>query len=193
MWLDTARGAKQLEGLFPVWQDAWSDRRTEYILRGALHYYVASNTPPSVDASLVLAFVALELLERLVLPDVRGSADSRVRKMLRQYDIPIEVPRGFQNLLRVKNKNHCADAPKTLAEMRHRVVHPDLAHLPTTPDDELPVPARIDAWLLVTWYIELLVLAMIGYNGAYRSRLSRERWVGEVELVPWARPLESEG
>jgi hypothetical protein len=190
MWLDKVAGAAQLEAMFPAFLEKWSDPVTEAVLRRVLHYYVASNTPPSVDASLVLAFVALELLERLALPDVGGDADSRIRRMLQQYDIPLEVPRGLRHLLRVKNGNHWNDAPKTLAEMRHRVVHPDLAQL-TNPHADLPVDARAEAWLLVIWYIELLVLAIVGYDGAYRSRLRQDRWVGEVEPVPWERPLES--
>jgi hypothetical protein len=63
--------------------------------------------------------------------------------------------------------------------MRHRVAHPEL----TAPD--LPVTARTEAWLLVTWYIELVILGLIGYDGSYRNRLRRELWVGQVDPVPW--------
>jgi len=159
MWLDKVAGAAQLEALFPVFMEKWSDPLTEGVLRRVLHYYVASNTPPSVDASMVLAFVALEILERLTLPGIRGDADSRLRQMLKQHHVPTEVPRGLRHLLQAKNANYWNDAPKTLAEMRHRIVHPEL-QLP-----DLPVDARVQGWLLVTWYIELLLLAVLGYEG----------------------------
>lgn len=35
-----------------------------------------------------------------------------------------------------------------------------------------------------TKYIELIVLSFIGYKGEYSNRL-KERWFGEVEVVPW--------
>jgi hypothetical protein len=191
MWLDDLSGAAQLEALFPVFLEKWNDPLTQAVLRRVFHYYVASSTPPSVDASLVLAFVALELLERLVLPDIAGDADSRVRRMLQRYNIPLEVPNHLRHLLQVKNRHHWNDAAKTLAEMRHRIVHPDLAQLTTDPRADPPVDARVEAWLLVVRYVELLVLAILGYDGPYRSRISRDRWAGAVEPVPWERPLES--
>ena len=44
-----------------------------------------------------------------------------------------------------------------------------------------------DMWNIIqigTKYIELIVLSFIGYKGEYSNRL-KERWFGEVEVVPW--------
>ena len=43
----------------------------------------------------------------------------------------------------------------------------------------------VDGWRLIVWYVELSLLSLFGYKGAYRNRLRRDRWVGLVEDVPW--------
>ncbi|EPZ54847.1 hypothetical protein H477_3988 [[Clostridium] sordellii ATCC 9714] len=35
-----------------------------------------------------------------------------------------------------------------------------------------------------TRYVELVVLYIINYKGEYSNRL-KDRWYGEVEVVPW--------
>jgi len=104
MWLDEVFGAAQLEAAFPLFMERWADPATQKLLRKALHYYEASNTPPSVDASLVLAFVGLEVLERLALPGIRGDADSRVRKLANMHGIPLGVPKRFAALGRSRTR-----------------------------------------------------------------------------------------
>ena len=42
------------------------------------------------------------------------------------------------------------------------------------------------AYTLEKWYLELAVLALCGYTGSYNNRTSSQRWVGQVERVPWA-------
>src|SRR4029077_16468527 len=95
---------------------------------------------------------------------------------------PIAIPKRLEQLILLKNRNSWTDGPKTLIEMRHRVAHPQV----TSP--RLSVPARVEGWLLMTWYIELVILALIGYDGTYRNRLRREMWVGQVDPVPWRQP-----
>ena len=180
MWLDRHHGRAQLESLFPSFMNVWHDATTELQLRKVIHYYAASNLPPSIDAALVLAFVALEILERWTLgAPLPRDADTRLRNTLTRHGIPHSIPPSLPDLAAVKNKNGWTDGPKSLTEMRHRVAHPDPAVA------ELPISARMDAWLLVTGYIELIVLAVTQYSGDYRNRLQRDLWVGQVDAVPW--------
>jgi hypothetical protein len=184
MWLDRHHGRAQLESLFPSFMSVWHDAAAELQLRKVIHYYAASNLPSSIDAALVLAFVALEILERWTLgTPLPRDADTRLRNTLTRHGIPRSIPPSLPDLAAVKNKNSWTDGPKALTEMRHRVAHPDPAVA------ELPISARMDAWLLVTGYIELIVLAIAQYSGDYRNRLQRDLWVGQVDAVPWrSRP-----
>jgi hypothetical protein len=44
----------------------------------------------------------------------------------------------------------------------------------------------VEAWQLATWYLELAVVRLLGYDGEYVSRLRLEGWIGDTEPVPWS-------
>ena len=63
---------------------------------------------------------------------------------------------------------------------RNKIVHP------VRKDNRANLTVE-DMWNIIqigTKYIELIVLSFIGYKGEYSNRL-KERWFGEVEVVPW--------
>jgi hypothetical protein len=41
-------------------------------------------------------------------------------------------------------------------------------------------------FLLATWYLELAVVRLLGYQGEYHSRLRLGGWIHDTELVPWS-------
>jgi hypothetical protein len=45
--------------------------------------------------------------------------------------------------------------------------------------------ARTDDWALGLWNLELCLLRLFEHRGTYGNRI-RQRFVGEVEPVPWA-------
>lgn len=76
--------------------------------------------------------------------------------------------------------------PELLFNVRNGVIHPpkELAD-PKWPDvDEL-----FEAWQLGTWYLQLVILRLVGYNGEYWSRLRLGRSEMDVAAVPWAAVL----
>ena len=65
-------------------------------------------------------------------------------------------------------------------DLRNKIVHP------VRKDNRANLTVE-DMWNIIqigTKYIELIVLSSIGYKGEYSNRL-KERWFGEVEVVPW--------
>ncbi len=44
-----------------------------------------------------------------------------------------------------------------------------------------------EGWLLGQWYLELILLQLFDFNGKYANRTTKLRYVGHVELVPWAK------
>jgi len=64
--------------------------------------------------------------------------------------------------------------------LRNKIVHP-------TRRDNRATLSIEDMWNITqigTKYVELIILAFIGYKGEYSNRL-KEIWFGEVEVVPW--------
>ncbi|WP_096292838.1 hypothetical protein [Nitrosomonas ureae] len=70
------------------------------------------------------------------------------------------------------------DAPHALTEIRNSLIHPEHKKR-----DQLD-SAYFDAWNLGLWYLEMGILAICNYEGAYGNRLKLNR-MGEVENVPW--------
>ena len=44
----------------------------------------------------------------------------------------------------------------------------------------------LETWQLATWYLELAVLRLLGYEGEYLSRLRLGGWEFDTETVPWS-------
>lgn len=66
-------------------------------------------------------------------------------------------------------------------------VRNDLVHPPRRlSDPEWPTSDELlEAWQLATWYLELVILRVLGYNGEYVNRLQLHGWAGQTEQVPW--------
>ena len=88
---------------------------------------------------------------------------------------------GLKNYYKIINTNR-AISKWRLAPFyfRNKIVHP------VRKDNRANLSVE-DMWNIIqigTKYIELIVLSFIGYKGEYSNRL-KERWFGEVEVVPW--------
>lgn len=73
------------------------------------------------------------------------------------------------------------DGLAAIAKVRNNFIHPNPTRQP------FDYQARIQAWLMGQWLLELLILNKVGYSGTYASRLVEGRWVGSVEDVPWVK------
>ena len=103
------------------------------------------------------------------------AADERLRRLLRWAGLPTRAhsaalsPRP-QHMLKDDN-------PKLITWTRNRVVHPDK-------HDQLSGGLARKVGLLALWYVELLLLRLLDYDGYYRNKLDGER----IEPVPWGKP-----
>jgi len=137
--------------------------------------YVASNRGGFLEQRITTAFAALELLswQRAVLeggtdPGKHESkrADQRLRAMLINAKVPIApLPAHVPALKAFAHDEGLGDAPKSVAEVRHRLTHPK------TLDDVYDRDRLLfEAWLLTVRYLELLILHWIGYSGRVVDR-----------------------
>jgi hypothetical protein len=170
------------------------DPALHQVVDRAGRHLVAANGPEVLDFRIPVACTGLELLSWAVLQrhqwltkDGLGRlpASSRVRLLLHWASIPVELPSHFGALAARRGRLGQPDAagPELIFEVRNSLVHPPKRiEEPEWPNrDEL-----LEAWQLATWYLELAVLRLLGYEGEYLSRLRLGGWEFDTETVPWS-------
>jgi hypothetical protein len=192
-WFDRHDG-DALPTLYPRFLALWKDQEWRDAIRLAVAYWVLSNRPDPVQGAIVYAQVVLEMLAKRVLV-TRGRLSRRAARgldageliatMLQELAIDPAVPKQVAFLYRWASRSRPRlDGPTAVARLRNRVIHGDRAH------SEPPFRVWTDAWRLSTQYVELSLLAILGYQGRYSNRLLVDRWVGQTESVPWVGPIQ---
>lgn len=96
-------------------------------------------------------------------------------------DIPIDIPSSLPELQKLAKQFNWIDAPHAITEIRNSLVHPEHKRRGQISGAFFP------AWNLGQWYLELALLRICEYSGTYGNRLILQRWVGNVEPVPWQK------
>ena len=105
-------------------------------------------------------------------------AAGRCAQLLEWAGIPTVVP-GDMKALRALAEQKSMDAPSTLFWIRNRISHPDKK-------SELdPSPVR-EAWKVSLWYVELVLLKVLGYDSKVKSRVRSSTDITDLDRVPWA-------
>lgn len=187
-WFDT-RHANTLAEILPGVLELRKDAGRAETFHSALYWYIRSTgVAAGVDGGIILLQAALELLSwQLFVGDRKAlsregfdrlRADDQLRLLIESCGIPTGIPLGLSDLASKAKELNWSDGPKALAAVRNRLVHP-------TKREHFPY---YDAWRLAEWYVELVLLKMLGFTGEYSDRTKAERWVGAVDRVPWAKP-----
>lgn len=189
-WFD-AHHAGQLEDLFPLFARLWMRDSWQQTLQEALYWFLnANDLRRGIDPGIILTQNALELLafEYVVrdrgLLEAQGFKDLRasdkLRLLLASLGIPTAIPKALVNLRKLAGAKGIGwkDLPHALTEVRNSLVHPDHKQRKTATE------AHHDAWLAGLWLVDLVILRLCGYTGAYSNRLTH-RMVGQVVPVPW--------
>ncbi len=181
-----------LSQVFPGFLALWENPVWRTPLAHALYWYLGSctrGTGIGVDTGIILAQTALELLawthcvidRKMVSPAAfkrRGlvTAD-KLRLLASSLEIPRAIPPGL-SVMPPSVGRPWADSMELITGIRNALVHPDApAALPEQP--------FVEGWKLSLWYVDMVLLRLCGHVGSYANRL-KQRWVGEVEIVPWA-------
>lgn len=193
-WFDHHHGqllAEVFPGFFKLWQnEIWKDT-----IETSIYWYIRSNTSEGgIDGSVILAQAALELLAWTLLVDDNGrfdhnefekkSAAEKITLLLSECNIPLEIPSTLSELNKIKNRFKW-DGPKAFTEIRNFLVHPGEKRKRLA-GEKLPLA---EVWKLELWYIELALLYLFGHVGYYADRLRKDRWIGQVDLVPWRKNI----
>ena len=194
-WFDERHG-ELLTELFDAFCRRYNDETLRDPLILVLHWYRHCNTQSSgMEGSLILGMTALDLLSALIVAGRCRSmsarkhdklkAEKKLCALLKKLDVPADIPSRYAKLTAFAEKNYNkSDSCKTLAELRNGFVHPikERRDIVFGADGKA---AAFDAWQLSLWYQELALLYLLDHRGSYANRTT-QRWVGQVEPVPWS-------
>ena len=184
-WLTRIGGDDILSELFTEYwclyegDNAWR----ETILRATDWYLQSNEIAPYVG--LILTLSALERLSFQVLGRKRENGEPTgefIKKALVKLNVEPGLPSSCKRLNQVKNWEH---GPHALTEIRNDLVHPDVQL------GSLSNYVHHEAWNLGQWYVEMMLLSKLHYQGSYINRLSDKNEQGQViQRVPWAEVEE---
>ncbi|MFC1995621.1 hypothetical protein ACFLVM_01935 [Chloroflexota bacterium] len=191
-WFDP-HNSSQMVVLFPGFMTRWANEDWSKALREVIYWYLnANHSSRGIDAGIILAQAAIERLSyEFVVKDrrlltVNGFKDlwasDKFRLLFSSLGIPLDIPAETPELqnLATKGQMNWLDATHAITEIRNSLVHPEHKRHGQF------VRGYYEAWNLSLWYLEMSILAICGYSGTYSNRL-KQRWVGEVEDVPWKK------
>jgi hypothetical protein len=100
---------------------------------------------------------------------------------LNRCQIPLVAPSYLATLSDFAKESN-RDVAWAVAEVRNRIIHPK------HPEDLYDRSGLItETWLFLLYFLDMVILRWIEYSGEYANRSIVKRWVGEVQVVPWAR------
>ena len=157
--------------------------------------YVSINANLSINLnnSIILAQTTLELLYNWWVIDKRNlfgkkgkdmEAVNKIRLLVSFLDIGngYKIPSELSELVKYVSANSIEDAPEAIVSYRNKLVHAKSDSIEKIND--IPAKVRYEIVQIALWYIELSILKIIDYQGAYRNRWSNEP---NLEYVPWKK------
>jgi hypothetical protein len=163
----------------------------------AIYWYGEANSDAGgAEGGLVLVQAALEMLSWVVMVEDPESsrysqskfkdidAEVRLRELLQFWGIPTEIPPSLATLKSVADQQESIDGVGAIVWMRNRLIHPKRRYREEV--QEAGGQAMVEANQLSLWFLELALLALMGYRGLYSDRFKSE-WNWHRFQVPWVK------
>lgn len=198
-WLDSSITARQVGELIGRFLDSCADELRRDTLLYATSYYTQA-LGKNAEIGIASAISGLQLLGDSWFVEeaktyTRGAwkelgAEGQIRAMLSSASCRVNtlVPHGSDHLAAVAKRltsnagqqKLSYDGLDCLIKMRNEVMHPSRnKRLKWTYEE------WIEAHELAAHFLELALLAYVGYRGKYHPRTALNRYAGYVEDVPW--------
>ncbi len=110
------------------------------------------------------------LLEKLI--ELKSKLEEKLKEKL-------EEETNEREKQKIEKELNQVDAPYLFTQIRNDIVH-------SKKKIENFETYLYEASDLGLWYLELVLLAIFGYQGCYHNRLPRYQQNGEIESVPWS-------
>ena len=178
--------------LFPSFWRLWHEPLWHEPLHKAIYWYISANNVGfgvNVDSALLFTQAALELLawtycvldkkavsEKAFAPRGGLTASDKLTLLTSLLCISNSIPSELKSLHSRPGKPW-SDSMHAITDLRNGLVHPKES-------GPLPPMAFFEAWKLSLWYLDLIFLKLMNFQGKYSNRL-KQRFVGQVEDVPW--------
>ena len=196
-WFDRKHG-ELLQELFDPFCQLHNDEKHRDALLLALNWHRHCNIQSSgLEGSIVLGMSALDLLSALIVADqghqVSASkhdawpSKKKLRALLCTLNVSALIPSSFKDLTVFAAKHEKADSCETLTALRDGFVHPNEKRRQVVFGEDGKA-ATSDAWRLSLWYQDLALLYLLRHQGCYANRTT-QKWVGQIEPVPWAEGI----
>ncbi len=190
-WFDP-HYSEELAILFPNFMLKLEDERWNETFHAVIYWGARSNNTSGsgIDTGIILTQIAIERLAYEFSLESQEKTESyckltrasdKFRFLFSHLEIPQEIPNNFVKIKELAIQEGFIDAPHFLTELRNSMVHPDNKRR------QLFHGLYPFAWRLGMWYLELAILKLCSYEGTYANRLTDERWIGQVEQVPWSK------
>jgi hypothetical protein len=171
----------------PIWNDP---------IKIAIHWYVEANIGAGgEEGGVVLAQTALELLSWMYLVEDsstskysssafdKGSAAEKIKELMSELKIPSVIPTEFTELQNEAQQSAINNGIDILVKLRNGVVHPKYSKRSAVL--QMSLDSRHEAKQLILWYLELILLAILGYRGLYYRRYIKDYYSKSLAKVPW--------
>lgn len=196
-WMDDCH-RECFENPFPGFLSLWQDDNWEEVIRLAIHWHVEANAQAgSIEGAIVLTQTAFELLASAVLVEnnvwlstdgyEKLTAADRIRLLFRWVGIPTDIPSSLTSLTLAAKADNWLDSPTAMTMVRNTITHPTKKNREKFGKHSHGV--RVDVWSLGLWALELCLLRLFAYSGKYANRI-KQKYVGEVEDVPWVTGIQ---
>lgn len=179
---------KDVSILWQSFYQLWKDTNDRDFLQRVLHWYIEANSGRSfIEGSVIFAQNALELIYNWLLIEKKKliigndaeniSAANKFRLLLAQLQCSSTIPDTFDDLLAIED---IIDGPDIFVKIRNALVHGQekkriglMSIAPT---------AKYEALKLAMLYIELSLLYIVNYQGAFFNTAKQSN-----EIVPWSK------
>ncbi|TGE23533.1 hypothetical protein [Hymenobacter metallicola] len=198
-WANTKgwQSGEDISGLFPAFVDRFT--QASKLLRLSISWYIEALSSQLVsDSRIVLTQVGLELLAEALPPLVgagalKGPAEHRLRGLLKLVmpSLNTAVPASLTCLVAVlsqppamnwnKSTGGVADGPSVVVSMRNLIAHG--ARKPAEKALLANSTVMYEASQLGLWYLELVLLNWLDYEGHYKPRIVIGGWIDDGETL----------
>ena len=182
---------ESLEELCPKMYKLWNTEYWNSSLKTIIYWYITvNNFDHNINANIILTYTALErisyeyfvnykkLMTKNKFKDLKGP--DILRELLTSLGISLLIPSSRESL-NIHNPSF-EDGPHALNLVRNSIVHPDNKNHGQYKD------CIVYVHYLGLWYLELVILRLCDYNGAYVNRLNYNLPSnGKPEYVPWRK------
>lgn len=190
----------EIENLWKNFSEMYRDPDTKDFLEVAIHTYIRANGHIAfafegisiIANTLELLFNVLVVEKKKIIAgkDVENlQASNKIRLLLSQVGLGNEIPSKLTAMIAYKASTkefREMDGPEFFTQIRNSIVHGQADKRKKL--SQIPETVLREVLDMSIWYVEVILLNILNYQGKYQNRTLKAEWAGQgEELMPWIR------